>query len=848
MAMNASAQSLIGLLTNAGIRFVIPVYQRPYSWDEEHCEQLWDDIRSVGQRLDDKHFTGSVVWVQDGVMPANGVTPLLLIDGQQRVTTVMLLLIALAEYAKNHPEKELTFGYRPLIGKGYLIDEYMEGEARYRLTLSQGDRSTFVSLLDHLVDPGVKIVEDSSRLLNNLNFFRGRLEAIEDPNVIWNGIQRLEVVSISLDAGKDNPQLIFESMNSTGKDLSSADLIRNFVLMGLPREQQDGLYRNYWRIIEEELGSDDYDEVFDEFIRNYLIVLYAPETLAKRDVYRIFKRHVFENGYDKDGRMKELLKEMAVFARYYAAITAGEEQDPELKQRFDNLARLGWSVLNPLLMSFYQDFEADSFGLEDFKSMLDTVESYIFRRAVCDAPTNSLNKFLPSIIARLNKVQENGGNYREAFESMLLLEAGTARRFPTDAEFMQALRTRDSYHFRKAFYLLSALENKFHPKGGIDFGSGSFTIEHIMPQNARAHKEWLAAMGDVGEEEFESLLHNIGNLTLTAFNAELSDSSFAEKKERCVGGFDKTVLVISGMLKNLDRWTPEEINARADWMVGNAVERWRFLSVSEDVAARYASKKESLPKGLSQTAFKFIFDSGLIKAGEKLVPVGDSHHVVATVADDGSIVLQNGESYKSPSLAAKKAVALEGGAGARNGWYFWKVGEKGPVLDELRRRYLEEREGGSRERTRDFRISFWGDFYDQCANRAGFVEAFCDPTTRPDNSEAWASFGIGHKGCLVSALLGLRDKYVAAQLYVWDLGFYSQLFANREAIDEKFACLNGRVEWDDVNASKKTRTITVYRDVDFSEDDLGELYNWMIEGMFLLRGVALSMSGLISNS
>ena len=442
MSMNASAQSMIGLMTNASLRFVVPVYQRPYSWDEEQCEQLWDDIRSVGSRPEDRHFTGSVVWVQDGVMSASVVTPRLLIDGQQRVTTLALLLVALADYAKSHPEEDLNFTYEQLINGGYLVSGYMKGEDRYRLTLSQGDRGTFRSILDNLVEPDVKVVKESSRILNNLAFFKQRLVAIESPNVIWDGIQRLEVVSISLDAGKDNPQLIFESMNSTGKDLTSADLIRNFVLMGLPREQQDSLYLNHWRVIEETLGADSYDEVFDEFIRNYLTVLYAPESLAKRDVYRVFKRHVFENGYDKDDRMKELLEEMECFARYYAAITSGAETQPQLKAGFDNLSRLGWSVLNPLLMSFYQDYEADAFGLDDFVSMVRTVESYIFRRAVCDAPTNSLNKFLPSVIARLNKVQEEGGNYREAFESMLLLEAGTARRFPTNAEFGRALRTR----------------------------------------------------------------------------------------------------------------------------------------------------------------------------------------------------------------------------------------------------------------------------------------------------------------------------------------------------------------------------------------------------------------------
>ena len=842
MSMNASAQSMVGLMTNASLRFVVPVYQRPYSWDEEQCEQLWDDIRSVGLRPDDRHFTGSVVWVQDGVMSASGVTPRLLIDGQQRVTTLALLLVALADYAKNHPDEHLNFTYEQLINGGYLISGYMKGEDRYRLTLSQGDRETFISILDNLVDSDVKIVEESSRILNNLAFFKQRLAAIENPNVIWDGIQRLEIVSISLDAGKDNPQLIFESMNSTGKDLSSADLIRNFVLMGLPHEQQDSLYLNHWRVIEETLGADSYDEVFDEFIRNYLTVLYAPEPLARRDVYRIFKRHVFENGYDKDDRMKELLKEMECFARYYAAIANGAEDEPRLKVKFDNLAKLGWSVLNPLLMSFYQDYEAGSFGLDDFVSMLGTVESYIFRRAVCDAPTNSLNKFLPSVIARLNKVQEDGGDYREAFESMLLLEAGTARRFPTNAEFTQALRTRDSYHFRKSFYLLTALENYYHPKGAIDFSSGVFTIEHIMPQNARAHARWLEAMGDVDEDEFEAFLNNIGNLTLTAFNSELSDSTFDEKKERCIGGFGNEYLVISGMLKDLDAWTPKEIATRADELVGVAEKRWPFLSVDGETAKQYEAKKETLPKGLSKTAFKLVFDAGMVSAGTKLVPTSEKHHVIATVAGDGTIVLSNGESYRSPSLAAKAAVALEGGAGARNGWHFWRVGEDGPALDELRRRYLIEREGSGKEGTREFRISFWGDFYEHCSNKPGFIEAFSDPTARPDNSDAWASFGIGGKGCHVSELLGMRDKYVASQLYYWDADSYRELLENREAVDKALESLNGRVEWDEADAPKKTRTLTVYRDVDFSQDDLAELFDWMIEGMYALRRVALGVN------
>ena len=563
MAMNAHAQALVGLITSANLRFVIPVYQRPYSWGEEQCEQLWDDILYVGSRSQDRHFTGSVVWVQDGTFSASGIQPMLLIDGQQRITTLTLLIAALADYSRKNPEERLRFSHAEIMQRGYLVDEFRQGEDRYKLTLTRGDKKTLESIVENLVNSEHKVDEESAKLIANYKFFTDRIEALEDPNVVWDGIQRLDVVSISLDANQDNPQLIFESMNSTGKDLSSADLIRNFVLMGLPKEKQDDLYLNHWRNIELTLGADSYEDTFDEFLRNYLTVLYAPEPLVKRDIYFIFKRHVSDHGYDKDDRIVDLLREMERFADYYSRITRGTEPDPGLNRVLGDLRKLDMSVVNPLLLSLYDDYYQGAFDMEAFLRMLKLTESYVFRRSVCDVATNSLNKFLPSVIAKLNKVQDDGGDYAEAFEAFLMLEAGTARRFPDNTEFFNALITRDAYHYRRSLYLLSNLENMHHPKDPLALDNGSFTIEHVMPQNALAASGWAKDVEGMDEDTFGILLNNLGNLTLSAYNSELSDDSFSEKKERYIGGYGKDYLVISDAMRKADSWGADQIRDRA---------------------------------------------------------------------------------------------------------------------------------------------------------------------------------------------------------------------------------------------------------------------------------------------
>lgn len=839
--MNAAPLALTVLLANASQRFVIPVYQRPYSWDEEQCTQLWEDILSVGKRPGDRHFTGSVVWIQDGTMSAAGVTPLLLIDGQQRITTVVLLLIALAEYARDHRDEPLHFSFEQIVNGNFIAMPYQEGADRYKLTLSQGDEKTLRNMVDRLLDPDVPLCEESPRLRENLDLFRRRLSALSDVNLVWDGIQRLEVVSISLAQGQDNPQLIFESMNSTGKDLSSADLIRNFVLMALPMDEQEKLYRNHWRRIEEALGADSYDSLFDDFIRNWLTVIYAPEPLNRRDVYQAFKRHTIENGYDKDGRIVNLLKELQRFARYYACVTEGAETDPDLKRAFDAIARLDTSVLNPLLLSFYDDYESGAFTRDDFLSMLSTTESYVFRRAVCDCASNSLGKFLPSIIARLNKVQAEEGDYREAFESYLLNEAGTNRRFPTDAEFSRDLLVRDSYHFKKSFYMLARLENSFHTKDPRDFSAGAYTIEHIMPQNALAHAEWRDMLGAECEEDFETLVNNIGNLTLTAYNSELSDGLFEEKKARAAGGYDNEYISISSTLRDADLWDRAHIEARAEDLCDRALKVWRIPDVKEEVRRKYVVEKKA---GVPRRSKKFAeyVSEGLIAPGTRLVSASPSYEAEATVTERGTIRLVNGEEFNSPSLASARAAALQGRSGARNGWYFWKTAE-GKVLDEIRKESCANGSASVVSDLRRFRNTFWDGFYDFCSADPDFVGAFGDPSGRMQNGDAWASFGIGLGRCHVGVLLLSRDGFVGVEIYCSDKDAYQGLWNNRDSAEKMVSDLDGEIVWDDIDMDKKSRTVTAKKAANFDADDWDAMYSWIAQWMCRMKAIAMRFAG-----
>lgn len=659
-------------------RFVVPVYQRPYSWDEEQCAQLWDDILSTGRGRSTVHFTGSIVTIQDGSLSEQGVAPLLLIDGQQRITTISLLLVALARFAAEHPERTLPFSAKEILVSGYLTNRFRTGEDYYKLTLSKTDRAAYRAVIDALGTQDEPELDPTTRLAQNLAYFERRVEALDDVEAVWAGLHRLEVVAIALSQGQDDPQLIFESMNATGKDLSNADLVRNFVLMSYSLDEQPALYHTYWQPIEQILGTSRFDEAFDDFLRSYLTIMHAPTSMAKVDVYQAFKRYVLFNSYHKNDRMKNLSLKIKRFARYYAAVVNGDVSDPELAEAFVRIDQLGEASVRPLLVALYDGYEHQEFSRAQFLDLVTTLESYLFRRAVCDCAGSTLAPFFSSLIARIDAVRAEEGDVVEALHAMLLNEAGTVRRFPNNAEFQHALTRRDIANFAGARYLLARLEQRL---GGdiAAVDAAKWTIEHVMPMGALDDPAWVAMLGDRPERAFEDAINSLGNLTLTSAGFDLQEGSLAQKQERIAADG----LAVSRDLLETTNWTPELIDERAGRLAAVAMDLWPIPELPEGVGRAYRlSARAAATKDVS---FQDLFDAGLVEMDDALVSVSPMHPGKATVTSTGKIMLANGEMFDDPTAAYERFLTSQGASPAgQSGWMYWRRGEGGPLLDDLR--------------------------------------------------------------------------------------------------------------------------------------------------------------------
>lgn len=520
-----------------------------------------------------------------------------MIDGQQRLTTVSLLIEALARHLGD-AEPVDGFSAKKLRNY-YLLNPEEDGEKAFKLILSSTDKDTLLSVTGHRPWPS----DSSDRIQRNFEFFQTRLEELGDELTdLCNGLTKLIVVDISLTRGEDNPQLIFESMNSTGRELSQADLIRNFVLMDLEPEQQTGVYRDHWRPMEIEFGQEAYGKYFDGFMRHYL-TLKTGEIPNIRDVYEAFKR--FRQSPEAVGlSIEELVGDVATYASYYCAMALGTEQDPELLAAFADLRDLKVDVAYPLLLELYADYRAGLLAKENLISLVRLVESYVFRRSVCAIPTNSLNKTFATIGRAINK-----GHYVESAQ-VLFLSLPSYKRFPVNEEFIRDLKTRDLYNSRNRSYLLRCLEN--HDRKEL-VPVGQYTIEHIMPQNANLSAQWKASLGEEWRRIHETRLHTLGNLTLTGYNSEYSDRPFTEKRDM-EGGFAQSPLHLNRGLGDLDDWNEAAIDTRADLLASVAATVWTHPDLPEETLAKYE------PEALPSTTYT-IEDHDHLSASSPMRPV-----------------------------------------------------------------------------------------------------------------------------------------------------------------------------------------------------------------------------------
>lgn len=570
--MKASQTSLFTLFSGAK-QFIIPIYQRNYRWELQNCEELWNDIvRAAADPTSAGHFLGSIVYISNSqVNLLSDVPQSLIIDGQQRLTTISLFILALVRaLQEQHPEANT----QRLVSE-FLKNEHYDGELHNKLALTRIDQETYLALLNNRDLPK----NASPRIVENFRFFEDRIRksslSAED---LYGGIRRLFIVEIALDPSHDNPQRIFESLNSTGLDLSQTDQIRNFVLMDQDPREQKALYEEYWYPMELQFGKDAPEKLFDRFMRDYLTIHRDGKIPKMDEVYKEFKTYVRTRD---EPSVRNLLLEVYRFSKYFVRMACGQEEDPTVAAAFSDLNTVKVDVAYPFLLQVYHDYQTGLIIKDELIEVVRLVESYVLRRAICGIPPNSLNNTFAALVREIKK-----DRYLESVKGAFLT-LDSYRRFPDDAEFIREIVAKDIYNTRTCNYLLTKLEN-YDTKEPISIAN--LTIEHIMPQNPNLSREWQRELGDDWQQVHQTYLHTLGNLTLTGYNPELSDRPFGEKRvaER---GFGRSPLKLNENLREVTTWNEKEIQLRAKRLARLAARVWPSPNLPTEIANEYYSAK-----------------------------------------------------------------------------------------------------------------------------------------------------------------------------------------------------------------------------------------------------------------
>ena len=591
--MRATQARFLDLLGADRTQFIIPVYQREYSWERPQLEDLWNDVTLAGKD-GMTHFIGSFLYIPEEDSTATSIHRKLLIDGQQRMTTLSLLLAALLDYLDEDDSRAqvLTDLSPKSLRKSYLFNDDYRGESRYKLVLSMDDKTTMHSLVD-----GSPLPEHPVRLLVDAKaFFSKRIrEGQTSPETLWNGLNKLVIIDTELNPNEDNAQLIFESMNSKGKPLTPIDLVRNFMLLSLSNDRQNELYDQYWRPIEHPFEQGAENE-FNTFLW-YWLSLKIPERAPKQEnAYHDFKYYVQSRNLDREPQT--ILSELLAYATRYARMFLRQEPDPDLKRKFDRINTLDVRPARPLLMCLYTLMDEHKLTKDEFGRMCDMVESFLFRRMTVGKSTQGLNKMFAGMYHRL----DDADNPQECLTALLLApEKGSTGYFPDDSQFADALTTRDIYRGLKKGkqYLLERLEDSYHPKEPIN--SGMYQIEHVMPQTIDDSAAWKTMLGPDWQNIHDTLCHTLGNLTLTGYNQEYSNKSFPEKQSLQPGGYKYSPLSLNRYIADCGVWNTETIRRRAEMLADRACTIWPRPTLQENIIDQYRPRPRTTSRSSSWT-------------------------------------------------------------------------------------------------------------------------------------------------------------------------------------------------------------------------------------------------------
>ena len=673
--MKASERKITKLFSESDTVFSIPVYQRDYNWQEKQCQRLFKDILQTGKNEKvSSYFLGSIVYIHDGIYGV-GEKEFHVIDGQQRMTTLTLLFLAIYFKLKG----TILAKDADKIYNQYVVNPYSEKEIKLKL-LPPEENLYILNKISHNKFNELEAFQDRNMLKNYL-FFEKELEnlSFDDMKHLSNGIEKLIYIDIALEKGKDDPQKIFESLNSTGLDLSQGDLIRNYILMDLERGEQNRIYKEIWIPIENNCKVSDGSEItsyVSDFIRDYL-TLKTEKISSKPKVFETFKTY-----YEKEN--DEKLEDMKKYSEAYSyIIKPGLEKDKDIQRELDYLKSLDKTVINTFLIGILKDYKDNILEKDELVNMLILLQSYLWRRYITEKPTNALNKIFQGMYGKISR----SGNYYENLVDILMAED-----FPTDEELESALKLKNVYKDKeKLNYVFKKLENYNHNEL-IDFENEKITIEHIFPQ--KPNKAWKENYSDNELEQMISFKDTISNLTLTGSNSNLSNKAFHEKRDDEVHGYKNSKLYMNKYLGRLEEWNLLSMEARFESLYDDIIKIWKR---PEDKATNDMEKITFVLKG------KVTSGKGRLLSNEKFEILKGTSIVLEVKSDNPSTFRRNKnliedlmrknliekledryvfkENYIATSPSAAAILVLGRSA---NGWTEWKTYE-GKLLSDYRK-------------------------------------------------------------------------------------------------------------------------------------------------------------------
>jgi uncharacterized protein with ParB-like and HNH nuclease domain len=565
LKVKASETKLRELLEGSK-QFQIPLFQRPYSWSKKEWNALWKDLMEVYNEREEYHFLGPIVTQAVPGTP-DGISPFLLIDGQQRLTTLSILLAALRDRLKEHNSESAAE-----LQELYLINRFKKGDARYKILPTQADQEVYQQVVQEEMNECRNIIYEAYKFFvnqlknGNLEEDNSSIDLAKFKNVV---LENLTLVSITLD-DRDNPYIIFESLNHRGAPLTQADLVRNYFFMQLTeKEQQIKVYDDIWLPLQEQFKANaGEDKYLKELTRAFWCYLRKEGVaVSQNNIYQTLKARLDKKSADE---VLSELKEFSQFATYYIRICFPQkEPNSRLQRWFERLKGLDFSNCHPLLLNLYRDYAENKLSLKQFEQALQYVESYFVRRLFVGLTTRWMDKIFNNLYQDVEKrlQEQKSSNFVSGLREHLrnLPSSSKAQVWPDDNLFRQSI-IENPVSGSRVRLLLESLEE---PLTKFQVKTDNLTLEHIMPQTLT--DEWRTLLGENAQEVHTRWLHTLGNLTLTPYNSEMSNNPFSDK----LPYLKNSALTLDNQyFKNVQTWNAQEMQTRAEYLADIAVKVW----------------------------------------------------------------------------------------------------------------------------------------------------------------------------------------------------------------------------------------------------------------------------------